>query len=252
MRRREFIALLGGATATWPLAARAQQSDQMRHIAVLGDTPSVWNTWTAALAERLRELGWTDGHTVAIEYRWSEGRAERVAEFAAEFVQQKVDVIVTYGGAVTTLKQATTSIPIVFALAVDPLGIGLVANLSRPGGNVTGLSMQQAEIASKRLALLREIVPSLRRLAVMFDSGYPASVREMANVQAAARTLGLEVTQHGIQRAEDIASVFNAIKGQTDALYVVENALTSANAYRIIPLARSTHSCRQPSLPAFL
>jgi putative ABC transport system substrate-binding protein len=150
------------------------------------------------------------------------------------------------------LKQATTSIPIVFALAVDPLGIGLVANLSRPGGNVTGLSMQQAEIASKRLALLREIVPSLGRLAVMFDSGYPASVREMANVQATARTLGLEVTQHGIQRAEDIASVFDAVKGQTDALYVVENALTSANAYRIIPLARSTHSCRQPSLPAFL
>jgi putative tryptophan/tyrosine transport system substrate-binding protein len=135
------------------------------------------------------------------------------------------------------LKQATTSIPIVFALAVDPLGIGLVANLSRPGGNVTGLSMQQAEIASKRLALLREIVPSLGRLAVMFDSGYPASVREMANVQATARTLGLEVTQHGIQRAEDIASVFDAVKGQTDALYVVENALTSANAYRIIPLA---------------
>ena len=197
-RPREFIALLGGATAVWPLAAPAQQSDQLRHIAVLGDTQSVWGPWVAAFVERLRQLGWMEDRTVAIEYRWSEGRPERVAQFAAEFAQQKVDVIVTYGGAVTILKQATTSIPIVFALAVDPLGIGLVANLSRPGGNVTGLSLQQAESASKRLALLREVVPSLRGLAVMFDAAYPASVRETANVHNTARTLGLEVTQHGI------------------------------------------------------
>ena len=237
MRRREFIALLGGATAILPLVARAQQSDQLRRIAVLGDTPSVWGVWIAAFADRLHELGWIEGRTVAIDYRWSEGRPERVAQFAAEFVQQKVDVIVTYGGAVTILKQATTSIPIVFALAVDPLGIGLVANLSRPGGNVTGLSLQQAESASKRLALLREIVPSLRGLAIMFDAAYPASVRETANVQNTARSLGLEVTQHGIRRAEDIASVFDAIKGQTGALYVVENALMSANTDQIIVLA---------------
>jgi putative tryptophan/tyrosine transport system substrate-binding protein len=237
MRRREFIALLGGATATLPLVARAQQSDQLRRIAVLGDTPSVWGVWIAAFADRLHELGWIEGRTVAIDYRWSEGRPERVAQFAAEFVQQKVDVIVTYGGAVTILKQATTSIPMVFALAVDPLGIGLVANLSRPGGNVTGLSLQQAESASKRLALLREVVPSLRGLAIMFDAAYPASVRETANVQNTARSLGLEVTQHGIRRAEDIASVFDAIKGQTGALYVVENALMSANADQIIVLA---------------
>jgi putative ABC transport system substrate-binding protein len=236
MRRRKFIALLGGATAAWPLAARSQPGKSPT-VVVLGDVASVWSSWTAAFAERLHELGWIEGRTVGIEYRWSEGRPERVAEFAAEFVQQKVDVIVTYGGAVTILKQATTSIPIVFALAVDPLGIGLVANLSRPGGNVTGLSMRQAEIASKRLALLREVVPGLRRLAIMFDSGYPASVREIANVQAAARTLGLEVTQHEIRRAEDIASVFDAIKGQTGALYVVENALMSANADHIIALA---------------
>ena len=237
MRRREFIALLGGATAILPLVARAQQSDQLRRIAVLGDTPSVWGVWIAAFADRLHELGWIEGRTVAIDYRWSEGRPERVAQFAAEFVQQKVDVIVTYGGAVTILKQATTSIPIVFALAVDPLGIGLVANLSRPGGNVTGLSLQQAESASKRLALLREIVPSLRGLAIMFDAAYPASVRETANVQNTARSLGLEVTQHGIGERRILPSVFDAIKGQTGALYVVENALMSANTDQIIVLA---------------
>ena len=111
MRRREFIALLGGATATLPLVARAQQSDQLRRIAVLGDTPSVWGVWIAAFTDRLHELGWIEGRTVAIDYRWSEGRPERVAQFAAEFVQQKVDVIVTYGGAVTILKQATNFHP---------------------------------------------------------------------------------------------------------------------------------------------
>ena len=169
MRRREFIALIGGATA-WPLVAQAQPASRLPTVALLGDRVSVWGTWTVAFAQRLRELGWIEGRTVAFEYRWSEGRPERVAEFAAEFVQQKVDVIVTYGGAAAKLKEATTSIPIVFALAVDPLGIGLVANLSRPGGNVTGFSLQQAESASKRLELLREIVPSLRQLAIMLDS----------------------------------------------------------------------------------
>jgi putative tryptophan/tyrosine transport system substrate-binding protein len=236
MRRREFIALVGGATA-WPLAARTQPANRLPTVALLGDRVSVWGTWTTAFAQRLRELGWIEGKTVAFEYRWSEGRPERVAEFGAEFVQQKVDVIVTYGGAVAILKQATTSIPIVFALAVDPLGIGLVANLSRPGGNVTGFSLQQAESASKRLALLRQIVPSLRRLAIIFDASYPASVQEGVNVQAAARTLGLEVAQQEIRRREDIASVFDAIKGQADAVYVVENALTAANADRITALA---------------
>jgi putative ABC transport system substrate-binding protein len=235
--RRQFISALGGASVAWPLAARAQPAVKLPTVAILGDSVSGWSSWTAAFAERLRELGWIEGRTVAIEYRWSEGRRERVAEFAAEFVQQKIDVIVTYGGAVSGVKQATTSIPIVFALAIDPLGIGLVTNLSRPGGNVTGLSMQQAEIASKRLALLREVVPNLRRLAIMFDAGYPASVRETTNVEATAHTLGLEVATRGIRRAEDIVTVFDAIKGQTDALYVVENALMAANAKQIVTLA---------------
>ena len=163
MRRREFIALLGSTAATWPLKAEAQH--QPRTIAIIGHTASEYGPWAAALVERLGQLGWIDGRTVQIEYRWSEGRPERVAEIASELVRQKVDVIVTYGSAAVILKQATASIPIVFAPAVDPVGIGLVASLSHPGGNVTGMSVQQAEVASKRLALLREIVPGLGKLA---------------------------------------------------------------------------------------
>jgi putative ABC transport system substrate-binding protein len=178
---------------------------------------------------------------MAGERRGSEGRRERAAEIAAEFVQHKVDVIVTYGGAVAMLKQATASIPIVFALAVDPIGAGLVASLSRPGGNVTGMSLQTTEIGGKRLELFREIVPRLRRLAIIYDGGYVGSVRESGDVQATiARKLGLEVAPHDIRQAEDFASVFDALKGQTDALYVVENALMVSNRALIVALALKT------------
>jgi putative ABC transport system substrate-binding protein len=180
-----------------------------------------------------RELGWIEGRTVAIEYRSPEGPPERVAEIAAELVQQKVQVIFTYGAAVATLKQATTSIPIVL-IANDPVGSGLVASLSRPGGNVTGLSLQAPESASKRLELLLQLVPGLRRLAILFDAAYPAAVLEKDSVQAVARNLGLEVEPYGTRRVEDIAPVFDALKGQADALYVVAN---SANGARIATLA---------------
>ena len=239
MRRREFITLLGGAAVAHPLAAQAQQTGKLPTIGVLAPDAPSWSTWTAAFEERLRELGWIKGRTVAIEYRFSEGRSNRVSEVAAEFVQQKADVIVTYGGAVPTFKQATASIPIVFAIAVDPLGMGLVANLTRPGGNVTGLSMQQNETTSKRLELLREVVPGLRRLAIMFDGGYRASVGEKGEVQVMARSLGLEAASHEIRRPEDIAPLFDVLKGEADALYVVENALTIANRVSIITLALS-------------
>ena len=232
--RRKFILALGGATFAWPLAARAQQPPKLPTIGFLGPVASGWVAETAAFTERLNQLGWREGRTIAIEYRWSEGRPERVAEIATEFARQKVDVIVTYGGAVTTLKQATAVTPIVFAVAVDPIGSGLVASLSRPGGNVTGLSLQEADIAGKRLELLRDVVPRLRRLGIIFDAGYPASVLECGEVQAAARTLGFEVAPHEIRRAEDIAPVFEALKSQADALYVVEDALVVTNATRII------------------
>jgi putative ABC transport system substrate-binding protein len=237
--RRKFISALGGTALAWPLPARAQRPNKLPTIGVLLGDASSWNAWAAAFAQRLSELGWIKGRTVAIEYRWSEGRPERVAEFAAEFVQQKVDVIVSYGGAVATLKQATASIPIVFAIATDPLGGGLVASLARPGGNVTGLSIQASEIASKRLELLREAVPHLRKLAIMFDAGYAATVREMDEAQSAARALSLEVAPHGIRRAEDIAPAFDALKSQADALYVAVDALVLANGTQIAALARS-------------
>jgi putative tryptophan/tyrosine transport system substrate-binding protein len=182
MRRRQFVALIGGTAIAWPLGAHAQEPGKRPTIGVLGaDAPS-WTVWTAAFAERLKQLGWIEGRTVTIEYRWSEGRPERVAEVAGEFVRHKVDIIVTYGGAVAAFKQATRDIPIVFAVAVDPVGIGLVDSLSRPGGNATGVSLQQAEIAGKRLELLREIIPGLGKLGVLFDATYPASAREADNV----------------------------------------------------------------------
>ena len=237
MRRREFITLLGGAAAAWPLAARAQQAGKLPTIGFLGADAAAWRPWTDAFVARLRELGWIEGRTIAIEYRWSEGRPERVAEIAAEFVRLRVDVIVSNGTAVPTLKQTTAVIPIVFAIAPDPVGAGLVASLARPGGNVTGLSLQQADTSSKQLELLRAVVPRLRRLAIMADVSFPPGVLEMGEVQAAARTLGLEVAPLKIRRAEDIASAFEALKAQADALYVVVDALVAANSTRIITLA---------------
>ncbi len=236
--RRKFIVALGGAAA-WPLAARAQQAGKLPTIGFLGVDASLWSQWTAAFVGRLHELGWIDGRTIAVEYRWSEGRAERVAEIAAEFVRIKTDVIVTIGTAVPALKQATSVIPIVFAIAADPVGGGFVASLARPGGNVTGLSLQANDTDSKRLELLREVVPHLRRLAIMGNVDYPAAMREMGDVQAAARTLDLEVAPLEIRRAEDIAPAFKTLNAQADALYVVQEALITANRARIITLALS-------------
>jgi putative ABC transport system substrate-binding protein len=236
LKRRKFLTLLGSA-ATWPLAASAQQPGKRPTIGFLGATTALaWSRWVAAFAQRLRELGWIEGHTVTIEYRWAEGRNERYAEIAAEFVRLKVDVIVTVGAAVLAVKQATSAIPTVFAAAVDPLGSGLVASLARPGGNVTGLSVQATDLASKRLELLREVVPGLRRLAIMANIGYPAAVLEMHQVQATARTLGLEVVTLEIRRAEDLAAV-DALKGRADALYVVQDPLFLTHRNRINTLA---------------
>ena len=237
MKRREFLACLGSA-AIWPLAARAQQSGKLPTVGFLvAGTPSSHGPWVAAFVQGLRERGWTEGRTVAIEYRWAEGRNERYAEIAAEFVRLKVAVIVTSGVATLAAKRATSVIPIVFAAASDPVGIGLVAILARPGENVTGLSMQYTDLASKRLELLCEVIPGLRRLAVMANANYPAAVLEMGEVQTAARTLGLEVATSEIRRAEDIAPAIEALKGRAEALYVVGDALVGANWIRINTLA---------------
>jgi ABC-type uncharacterized transport system substrate-binding protein len=187
----------------------------------------------------LRELGWIEGRNIAIEYRWSAARPERAAEIAAELGRQKVDVIVTTGLAAAAVKQATPDTPIVFATANDPIGGGLVTNLSRPGGNVTGLSNQSTDLASKRLELLREITGRLHLLAIMVDVGFVQAALEMNEVQDAARTFGVEIVRLEVRRAEDIAPAFAALKVPADALYVMSDALLNANSTRIVTLALS-------------
>ena len=233
MKRRELITLLSGAAA-WPLAARAQQA-KLPTIGFLGgSTYSAASQRIAAFAQRLRELGWIDGRTVAVEYRWGEGRSERFTELAAEFVRLKVDVIVTEGPAsVVAAKEATSVIPIVFAIAGDPVGSGLVASLARPGGNVTGLSALGVDLAAKRLELLREVLPGLRRLAIMANVDASGAKHEMGEVQAVARTLDLKIVPLPIRRAEDIAPAFEALKDRADALYVCADPLVNTTRIRI-------------------
>jgi ABC-type uncharacterized transport system substrate-binding protein len=239
LQRREFITLLGGAAAAWPLAARAQVAGKLPTIGFLGpSTPATQSQMTAAFQQRLRQLGWNEGRNIAIEVRWAEGRDERYAEIVAEFVRLKVDVILTHGTqAAIAAKQATSVIPIVAAVVGDPVGSGLVASLSRPGGNVTGLSVLSPDVAAKRLELLREVVRSLRRLAILADVGNPVNVSEMHEVQATASALGLEAVAMEIRRAEDIAPSFEALKGRADALYVVGNPNIFTNMIRINTLA---------------
>jgi len=237
--RRELLAALGGAAAAWPLAARAQQAGKPPTIGFLGQTTlSGGSEWVAAFVQRLHELGWNEGRTIAIEYRWAEGREERFAEIAAEIVRLRVDVIVTSGTPqVLAVKQATSVIPIVFATAGDPVGTGVVASLARPGGNVTGLSVQHSDLAGKRLELLREVVPGLRRVAIIGNFGNPAIMLDLSEVQAAARTLGLEVATLDIRHAQDIVPAFEALKGRSEALYVCTDALINTNRIRINILA---------------
>jgi putative ABC transport system substrate-binding protein len=248
MKRRHFIALCGAALV-WPLAVRAQPAGRLPTIGYLGTTTaSAWEGWTAAFVRRLRELGWSEGRNFAIEYRWAEARRERFAEIAAEFVRLNVDVIVTGGNAAVAVKQATSVIPIVFVLAVDPVGMGLVASLARPGGNVTGLSNQQADTGGKRLELLREIVPDLRRLAIMANADFPEAVIEMREVQAIGKSLGLDVATSEIRRAEDISPAFAALKGRAEALYVTADSLVNNNRMRINTLALAA---RLPTMYGF-
>jgi putative ABC transport system substrate-binding protein len=237
MRRRAFIAGLATA-AIWPLAAHAQQPTKLPTIGFLGTTtPLAWSNYVPAFVQRLRELGWVEGRTVAIEYRWAEGRNDRFGEIAAEFARLKVDVIVTSGGAGVAAKQATSTIPIVLALANDPVGSGLAASLARPGGNVTGLSLLAPDLAGKRLENLRQVLPDVRRLAILGNAGYPAAVTEMVDLQATARKLGLEAMIPEVRRAEDMAPTIEQLRGRVDALYVCADPLISTNHIRLNALA---------------
>jgi putative ABC transport system substrate-binding protein len=192
MKRRHFIILLGGAAVAWPFNVCAEQAAKRPTVGLLDpNTPSLNKDRVSAFVQRLRELGWSEGGNLAIEYRWGEGRKERFAEIASEFVQMKVDVIVTAGSIpVLAAKHATSTIPIVFAAVGDPVGNGLVASLSRPGGNVTGSSLQATDLVGKRLDLLREVVPGLHRLAIIANTDSPAAGAEMREAEMTARTVG--------------------------------------------------------------
>jgi putative ABC transport system substrate-binding protein len=253
VRRREFITLLGGAAVAWPRAVRAQVPARgQRKVPTIGflgggTAASVWSSWAAAFVGRLAELGWIEHRTIAIEYRWTEGRSDRFAEIAAEFVRLKVDVIVTGGIAVPALMHATSVIPIVIALGSDPVGSGQVASLARPGGNVTGLSLQYTELAGKRLELLREIMPQLRHLAVIANAGYADALLESRALEKLASTLGIDVTAPEIRRAQDITLAFETFKGDTQAVYVVGDPLVNFNLDRIIK-SRAPRDCQRFSM----
>ena len=241
MRRREFISALSGVVVAWPLPARSQQPRKLPTIGFLGQsTPAAESQRLAAFLNRLRELGWTDGQTVAIEYGWGEGKSERFAEIADRFVQLKVDVIVTSGTAsVVAAKQATAVTPIVFAVAGDPIANNLVASLSRPAGNITGLSTVATDLAGKRVELLREAVPGFSRLAVLGNAGNPLSVLEISEVQAAGRKVGINSIALEIRRAGDIARAFEGLGSPADALYVVADPLVNTNRAQIHTLTMS-------------
>ena len=246
MKRREFITLLGG-TAVLTLAARAQQPGRLPTIGFLGaNNPSIQSRWTTAFVERLRELGWIEGRTVAIEYRWGEGHFDRTPQIIAEFVRLKVDVIVTHGTAnVMAAKKTTSVIPIVFTAVSDPVGTNLVASLARPGGNVTGLSNEATDLAGKRLELLREVLPGIRGFAILANVGNPA---EIGDVQAAARTLGLSETMLAVRSSEDIAPAMNGLNGRAEAIYIQSDPLFNFNRVRINTLALSA---RLPTVVGF-
>jgi ABC-type uncharacterized transport system substrate-binding protein len=239
MRRRKLITLLGGTALAWPLVARAQQPAKLPTIGYLGPaTRTLDSERLAAFVKRLRDLGWIEGRTIAIEYRWAEGRNERLAETATEFVRLKMDVIVTSATPPSVaVKQATSVIPIVFAAVGDPVGAGVVESLARPGGNATGLSLQQTDAAGKRIELLREVVPGLRRLAIMANSGSRSVLLDMREAQAATRVLGLEAVTSDIRLPEDITPAFDALKGRVDAIYVCNDPLAVTNRVRINTLA---------------
>jgi putative tryptophan/tyrosine transport system substrate-binding protein len=248
MRRREFFTLIAGMAA-WPLSARGQQPAKAPIIGFLGaSTASAGSRWAAALVQRLRELGWIEGRTVAIEYRWTDGRNERAPEIAAEFVRLKVRVIVTYGNTIAASIKKVTTVPIVFAAAGDPVGTGLVASLARPGGNVTGLSIQQTDLAGKRLEILRELLPNLHTLAILANADSANAVLEMDAADAAAHRLGFAVVRSEVRKTEDFTPAIDLLRGRADALYVCTDPLITTNRLNINTLALGV---RLPTMHGF-
>jgi putative tryptophan/tyrosine transport system substrate-binding protein len=239
MKRRTFIGLIGGAAAAWPLGVRGQLGGKLPIIGFLGaNTAETQVPWTAAFLKRLHELGWKEGRNIVIEYRWAEGRFNRSSEIIAEFIRLNVDVLIMSGTAnVLAAKRATSAIPIVFALAGDPVSTGLVSSLARPGANVTGLSIEGPDLAGKRIELLREVVPDMRRLGFLVRPDNPPIVAEMRSTQRASEALAVEVVVAEIRKPEDIEPTFAMLKDHADGLYVPLDPLMTTYRKRIFSLA---------------
>jgi putative tryptophan/tyrosine transport system substrate-binding protein len=238
MRRREFIGGLGTATA-WPWAVRAQQAKVPTIGFIAFGSAGQESQRLDAFSKRLREVGWIDGRNAKVEIRFSEGRKDRAETIADEFARLKVDIVITAGViGVLAAKRAMPTTPIVFAATADPVAAGLVDSLARPGGSITGLSTQGPEYGGKQIELLREIVPKLRRLAVIANAAAPGALAEMRGFEAAAKTLGFEITPFEVREPEDIALAFGAMNGNVDALDVVPDPFTQANRQQFISMAR--------------
>ena len=234
MNRRQFVTLIGSVAASWPLVVRGQTAKSPVIGFLVPGSQASHGAWVAAFAKRLSELGWTEGRNIVIEYRWAAGDNDRMAEFAAEFVQRKVDVIVSSANGVNIASRATPSIPIVFAAFNDPVATGLVKSLSQPGGNVTGLTVQPNDLASKRIELLREIVPQMRRLSALANVAGSGFQRETASIRTAAAALNIEANILELRTAEDIAPALARLKGRADALYVLSEPLVNSNKAQIL------------------
>src|SRR5215472_3950792 len=212
-------------------------------------TPSIWSAFLAAFEQRLRELDWINGSNIAIDYRWAEGRQDRYARFAQDFVRRNVDVIVTSGTApAMAAKKATSAIPIIFAAAGDPVRTKLVASLARPGRNVTGMSNGQTDLAPERLDQLRKLVPGLRRLAIMGNRGSRNIPLEMDRIQRRARSLRIETYICDVRRATQIAPAINRLQGQVDALFVCTDPFITTNQ---IAIKSSAASVKLATMHAF-
>jgi putative ABC transport system substrate-binding protein len=250
MRRREFIKVIVGSTTTWPFTAYAQRADKLPIIGFLGaNKPSLLSQWTEAFVQRLRELGWIEGRTVTIEYRWAEGQLDRSPKLVEELVRLKVDVIVTHATAnVLAAMRATSTIPIVFAAVADPVGNKIVASLARPGGNVTGLSNEAVDLVGKRIELLQELIPEFRRLAMLAKVDTSSAMLEMQDVKDVASKLGLDLIVSEIRHADEIAAAIEALKGRAQAVYVQSDPLFNFNRTKVSALALGA---RLPTVTGF-
>jgi putative ABC transport system substrate-binding protein len=240
MNRRAFTTLLGGAAVVWPIAARAQQAGKVHRIGVLETISTTLNVANFyALREGLRQLGYAEGQNLVIEYRSADGRDDRFPGLARELLALKVDVIVTRGTpAAKAVKNATSTVPVVMMASGDPVGVGLVTSLARPGGNITGLSAIVGELSPKRLELIKEIVPGLARIAVLANTSNDAVRRDWARIETAARSLGVQSQLLDLRESDALGPTFDdASARRADALVVVIDAITQANQQRIVDLA---------------